>query len=462
MSGTRKVATYTGPRRTLPIQSFCERLLDLDATFATTEELDFLLRWAEIAVVGYFPSNGTLTHETFAHVARQFATFVPIGSVLADAALAGDEEFGRALYSPILEQRPAFNPAEDAAVAMIIKTTHGAPAIQQAFHVFDGEWTVAGLMDWATRTSFPHVQPLTPSLFQNMYTNALTVQGAIVLLFVSVPSDDLEGAAAEELETLRRVGVRSHSSIHGPLFLLYTSLQRHEAFARRFGWGPNVSPPFYVSILCHEEQHVLTRAPPESLDQIRALIAAARAPPFPLPPDPPGPSGPGLTPDVPSHNGLVRVTEGTFNLLVMQDCHSLPVTTDHFPPLQPFQNCSGYHVVQREVLVLFHTPWCGYCQALLPTYRALAKLVNDLVGDALMVAEYDCQANQVPAIVDGTVEGFPEVLLFPFQRKASAFVYTGVERTLPELVTFALAHSQLPPTATDRLRAWLAAHPLGP
>ena len=40
-----------------------------------------------------------------------------------------------------------------------------------------------------------------------------------------------------------------------------------------------------------------------------------------------------------------------------------------------FQACSPEHVQQQEVLVLFHTPWCGYCKSVIPVFRSLYHLI---------------------------------------------------------------------------------------
>ncbi|XP_056145377.1 dnaJ homolog subfamily C member 10 isoform X2 [Lampris incognitus] len=95
-------------------------------------------------------------------------------------------------------------------------------------------------------------------------------------------------------------------------------------------------------------------------------------------------------------------------------------------------------------MVDFYAPWCGPCQALLPEWRRMARLVSGLV----LVGSVDCQRHHSFCQSQG-VRAYPEIRLYPHftQRPDSYMSYNGWHRDAQSLRVWAL--SSLPRASVD-------------
>ncbi|KAJ3592386.1 hypothetical protein NHX12_007513 [Muraenolepis orangiensis] len=92
----------------------------------------------------------------------------------------------------------------------------------------------------------------------------------------------------------------------------------------------------------------------------------------------------------------------------------------------------------------FYAPWCGPCQALLPEWRRMARLVAGQV----MVGSMDCQRHQSFCQSQG-VRGYPEIRLYPQQpsQPDRYMTYNGWNRDAQSLRVWTL--SALPRVSVD-------------
>uniref|UniRef100_A0A8C7YQL7 DnaJ homolog subfamily C member 10 n=1 Tax=Oryzias sinensis TaxID=183150 RepID=A0A8C7YQL7_9TELE len=87
----------------------------------------------------------------------------------------------------------------------------------------------------------------------------------------------------------------------------------------------------------------------------------------------------------------------------------------------------------------FYAPWCGPCQALMPEWRRMARLV----AGQILVGSVDCQRFQTFCQSQG-VRGYPEIRLYPGNTLQS---YNGWHRDAHSLRAWAL--SSLPRASVD-------------
>ncbi|XP_053265409.1 dnaJ homolog subfamily C member 10 isoform X2 [Podarcis raffonei] len=95
-------------------------------------------------------------------------------------------------------------------------------------------------------------------------------------------------------------------------------------------------------------------------------------------------------------------------------------------------------------MVDFYAPWCGPCQALMPEWKRMARLLNGLVS----VGSVDCQ-KYFSLCHQENIQGYPEIRLFP-QKSASSYQYysyNGWNRDAHSLRRWALGY--LPRVSLD-------------
>ncbi|NXG21149.1 DJC10 protein, partial [Grallaria varia] len=95
-------------------------------------------------------------------------------------------------------------------------------------------------------------------------------------------------------------------------------------------------------------------------------------------------------------------------------------------------------------MVDFYAPWCGPCQALMPEWKKMARMLNGLIS----VGSVDCQ-KYYSFCHQESVRGYPEIRLFP-QRSNTAhqyYSYNGWHRDSYSLRGWALGY--LPQVSVD-------------
>ncbi|XP_039511260.1 thioredoxin domain-containing protein 11 isoform X2 [Pimephales promelas] len=97
---------------------------------------------------------------------------------------------------------------------------------------------------------------------------------------------------------------------------------------------------------------------------------------------------------------------------------------------------------QRDVLLLYYSPWCGFCSLLNHVFLQLARLVQG--NGALTVARVNVGRNDLPW--EFMVDHLPSVLLFPRHRKQMSVKFPeNTPMTVPNLLRFVLQHTSHAP-----------------
>ncbi|XP_059835131.1 thioredoxin domain-containing protein 11 isoform X1 [Hypanus sabinus] len=94
--------------------------------------------------------------------------------------------------------------------------------------------------------------------------------------------------------------------------------------------------------------------------------------------------------------------------------------------------------VEKNVLLLYYTQWCGFCTVLNHIFIQVARLFH--ANDAVVTARVNVAKNDLPW--EYMVDRFPTVLFFPRNRKDLSVKYPeDLPLTVPNLVRFILLHS---------------------
>jgi thiol-disulfide isomerase/thioredoxin len=134
---------------------------------------------------------------------------------------------------------------------------------------------------------------------------------------------------------------------------------------------------------------------------------------------------------------------------------------DSFTPGSLLVNAVGSNfdrlVVQdtkRDILVIYHAPWCGFCRKLMPTLRELGtKLAH--AGKTLKLVKIDATRNEIPQV---HIAGYPTIVLYnavdsmvPIDKRKSV-QYNG-DRSVDDFLRFLEANVAnkvaIVPQATD-------------
>ncbi|XP_054849357.1 thioredoxin domain-containing protein 11 isoform X2 [Eublepharis macularius] len=97
----------------------------------------------------------------------------------------------------------------------------------------------------------------------------------------------------------------------------------------------------------------------------------------------------------------------------------------------------------KDVLLLYYAPWCGFCMALNHIFIQLARILPD----NFLVARVDVSQNDLPW--EFMTDHLPNILLFPRQRKDRSVKFPeDFPVNLPNLLKFLLRHSS-PPSSSS-------------
>ncbi|XP_078415140.1 thioredoxin domain-containing protein 11 isoform X1 [Cetorhinus maximus] len=93
--------------------------------------------------------------------------------------------------------------------------------------------------------------------------------------------------------------------------------------------------------------------------------------------------------------------------------------------------------VEKNVLLLYYTQWCGFCTVLNHVFIQVARLFH--ANDGIVIARINVAKNDLPW--EYMVDRFPTVLFFPSKRKDLSVKYPeDLPFTVPNLVRFILLH----------------------
>nr|XP_056722340.1 thioredoxin domain-containing protein 11 [Euleptes europaea] len=94
----------------------------------------------------------------------------------------------------------------------------------------------------------------------------------------------------------------------------------------------------------------------------------------------------------------------------------------------------------KDVLLLYYAPWCGFCAALNHVFIQLARILPN----NFIVARVDVSQNDLPW--EFMTDHLPNILFFPLQRKEQSVKFPeDFPVTLPNLLRFLLRHTSPPP-----------------
>ena len=93
--------------------------------------------------------------------------------------------------------------------------------------------------------------------------------------------------------------------------------------------------------------------------------------------------------------------------------------------------------IKRDILVVYHAPWCGFCRKLMPTLRDLGLKLGH-TGATLKVVKIDATRNEIPNV---SIAGYPTLVLYkavsarvPIDQR-EAVMYSG-DRSIEDVVKF--------------------------
>ena len=97
---------------------------------------------------------------------------------------------------------------------------------------------------------------------------------------------------------------------------------------------------------------------------------------------------------------------------------------------------------KRDILVVYHAPWCGFCRKVMPTLRELGtKLAH--AGKGLKIVKIDATRNEIPNV---HIAGYPTIVLYnavdqPIPLPQRPAVAYGGDRTLEDFLQFLHDHT---------------------
>jgi thiol-disulfide isomerase/thioredoxin len=93
----------------------------------------------------------------------------------------------------------------------------------------------------------------------------------------------------------------------------------------------------------------------------------------------------------------------------------------------------------KDVVLMYYTPWCGYCTSIAHIYLSVARYFVGVEG--ILFARINADKNDLP--FEYTVDRYPTILFFPAKRKTESVVYPhNMPITTTSLVQFVLGQGQ--------------------
>ncbi|KAH7650496.1 hypothetical protein FG379_003568 [Cryptosporidium bovis] len=136
------------------------------------------------------------------------------------------------------------------------------------------------------------------------------------------------------------------------------------------------------------------------------------------------------------NSGLVNNTYHSQNIPLKQNSPVYILVGDSFKEI--------VHDSNKDVLVLFYTPWCGHCKTFEPIYNEIANIVSSKTN--ILIAKIDMSSNFVPEDqIGGKIFRFPTIKLFKKRDKKNPIDFDG-ERETNTILDFIWIH-----TARDEL-----------
>lgn len=96
----------------------------------------------------------------------------------------------------------------------------------------------------------------------------------------------------------------------------------------------------------------------------------------------------------------------------------------------------------KDTMIVFHSPWCGHCQKLMPVYVYLAETLQD---EDVVLVKMDATLNDVPPAYK--LEGYPTIYWANKDAKNAPIIYEG-GRSEEEFIAFIAKH------ATEELKRY--------
>ncbi|CAK9802194.1 Thioredoxin domain-containing protein 11 [Anthophora plagiata] len=91
----------------------------------------------------------------------------------------------------------------------------------------------------------------------------------------------------------------------------------------------------------------------------------------------------------------------------------------------------------KDVVVMYHSPYCAFCSAIFYVYLTVAHYLREM--DHLLFVRVDGDNNDLPW--EYNMNRFPSILFFPAKRKEDSTVYPfSLPVTIPNLINFILAN----------------------
>ena len=87
---------------------------------------------------------------------------------------------------------------------------------------------------------------------------------------------------------------------------------------------------------------------------------------------------------------------------------------------------------KKDVMVLFYSPWCYHCKALLPKYEEVAKKLKDK-NKNLLLTKINAIENEIESIDD---YGFPKIKFYPGNKKDKRPIDYNGDKSVEDIIKF--------------------------